>query len=1212
MAEQSNDFEVITVTPDAGDYEIIDNASDYEIIKDASPAPEAKSFLDRAGENYKNAFQGVVYSNARTKTPTAAEVEKIQAAQGAVDAVIGELGTAAKVASAPVAIPLAAMMLPSRAIAGAVSRVKDALDPEVGQSAWQSFLSSRSIKKAMEDHGMREALTAYAEKPDPATVDNLDRAANAVKSAWRETFPEISPSDLLPNEVLKDKEGTAAYSAANIGNKLLGFGLDAILDPLSWIGFGTLNKVKRPVESLEETMRAYRSGERVVGKGLEESIRAGDKNLLSIKLPLTDKRLIDIKAPEVARYIDNMTAAAESVLPGRSLMQHSGLARADTAHILRSLDGVDQARILDDAIAELNAIGPADETVMRHAQNLLEFGDEAGAVLSKKQGIKLTPEVEERARQEMAIYQKINDTQKKVLAEAGLKVPEKNILDEAEKAKIRKELIKKYGEDAFVVIENGKRYDFMFSGDKYDYGRKLTDEAKQLQESRDFFRRSSKNLKLRPDSAKERNPLSSVVMEAMKREEGLKGPMYNPNKRAVVLENLQDSLRTASDLQYYKAIRGNYGVAPGNVDKYIADAAENVAKARKYGITPSYEDIKISKMTPDDFRPMKPEAFSRFDPSFDENARILLYPKAVADRVEAQFMRPSQSQAAKLVTWYQREWAKSALTSFYRPGKQGIDNIIRLKMAGVPESTVMRETAMAFGNQADELSRVMDKIPIVAENMGDLTQYGQKIKLNTDMVKNPDINNLSDYFIDAASEAVKQGVADQTLNLSSAAADKLKKGVEYINNNPVSNSIRKAGNYFDGLAKRAYFRHLVEDRGYDYAQATKAVADHFMDFTSSTGVQKNLRYVSPWISFNLKNVETLLPLALKNPGVINVMNPWDGHFKRAFEGISGRDREDYKAVRQMFPYMRSPLLGPALGGHKDIIENASLVSELAQKYVEWGAPDAAKDALSKQKALLMFTMPSPISAAADFLDPMNVSSTLRSPITMGITAAWAGIDPYTGEKLKFDNLDAGVVDRIVATAKEMNPYQYPQFLNKVVVPTLETMRKGFRDRLREGPITRKGADILKIQYGPGLGKALDELKFSKAAIDSLTQPKFFGMGSVGLLDQTYRMQQSALKRILGDAERKLKPTARKMGLEEVYRIIDSMKRTKKKMEENTRMYLDLSAKTQAARKNGFVPQDIDNPDVSEAPDEYQGIDQVDASPSGVPVQADPSDYEVMQ
>lgn len=1184
----------------------------WELAKQEATPPweqaKEKGFLegalDWAGDKIKGVFEGGKVEPQPVEELYDPNV-MTPGVQGEVDRMVAALP------ASPVGkVAFGALAAPAKAVAGASERLgaaERALQEtqSLGQAA-DAFMNPAAIQK------LRSKMPAWDQiKEQPFT----EATVNGLERAYTELFPDLRVSDTLNPEVkdfILKYTGGEALLGKKYGRPALNFAIDVGTDPLNYVGIGQATKAAKASQladkglmearSVQEMVDAYKATQLAQKAGLAADIERGDKALLNIAG-------MEIKGQKLAeKYEDLKTsfqAGAGSFL--RPFQQRSGIPKWDTmAYGIHPIQAAADAEDLLRIRGELAGFGEISENASRYVRAAREHGDDAANAIMRTQGVKLTPEEYMQA-QKLSAWQDQNlKPMLDELAAAGgadyTEVIQKLPTLEEQKI-IREKATKKYGREIPAIVvegDDGTKFDITFAGRGGKYSpramNEATKDAKKLQSSLNEWNAASRGRFGAKTSAElAREELSTEAMNVLLGEKFGTKEAFNANYPEVVMRKMGELKQRVNDLKLIDFTKKNYGFEKKALQTEVIDKAiARVEAARTNNLAPSIEDLRLSKMTVNDFRPLNDAVWNKWDYAGKAGKNPMLmqkdlyYPKAIADRVESQLIKPSQEGGAAFFSWVQNQWAKNRLADPFRLGPQAMENgfkMLQLMPKGFKPAALLDETRSLITGHRDRIGSLMDKIPVVNETPVNLKDFGgpdsitnepgllryllgprnKPIMVTPEMLANPETQKATYQWLEGFHGALKDGKKVEDLmptagKVARTAKDVTRKTIEFMNDNPVSRSARAFANSADLVTKRAYMRSLLEN-GMNPVEAAMQVGNDLMDFGATTETLKKARYFSPFASFQAKNLETLFPLLAAKPGVANIVNPYEGHFKRMVEDASGWNPETVKALQSRFPLLQNKAFGSFLKGQEQLLNDGSTLDRMLADYVKWGIGEGAKDVI-KGGTFLSYKIPSNFSGASEFLNPMKINETFGSPLMAAIFVGASGVDPYTGEKLPAEGTKMQAVDRWSAALRKMNPIEYRRTLNAGFAALPQEMGQRLRAKLEEGPISREMAKGLGITLGSDA--PLGKLKISKEAVNTLIHPKFMGLAKMDDVDWTYFNHQMALVRSLGKVRQLLTTKAKREGRGEALRALDSYIETAKDINKNAKAYMDYRAMAAAA------------------------------------------------
>lgn len=1119
-------------------------------------------------------------------------------AQYMVKPITGMLGTIADVPGTLVVEPtLEALDIAASGIASTSARVGSSIFPTEGQSVWDAFKNPRIQQLARQEEGL------------PAGFDEAYKQA-AEQGNWRMAkflLREIAPTghgldEALPEEAWNsvrdfDKDlpdnrrlGPVLSSGAKLLTRIAG-------DPLMYTKVLSLVPKMKELGSTDEILRAAKESLYAPAQSVGAEIKAGDRALLQLKLPISGKSIMVHRGEWAADVIDSMAPFFNKfTAPFRPAMTLSGFKNADSYSYAHEL-GRAEAHISAENIAKrLQALPYADDPdVWKLGDAFKRYGNEEAALkVLGRDGSKFSPQQIDRAREAMKVQGQVEKEIAELYRAVDLNPPKYLAATPEEQAKI----MKKLGEstegvpNSVVLLEDGTEFDFAFDRAR-GFGRQRSEAlaVKQSENEAKKMMRSS-GLMTRPSHLNERAKLSNdLYAEMLAQQYGLKPQDVWGNFQKKIIDDYLEAANFTNDVRYVNTLKAKYGVRPGDLDEYLATAKERV----RLGLA-SPEERAISRLKPENFAPIDSRVFNRRtgrtvtkEGVTEEGEDILnrtttlfdqtlLYPEEVARRLNSSMRRPPSNIVASSAAYLQKTWSESVLTSFGRVGRQAFENTTKMFSLRVSPSTAFKETAQVLGAKPDKVTKISQYIPSLNEtiwDLGDFYKSGGVGKFSDEMFKNPELMNPVQRGMTFLKEKIKEsgGVGKWLLTGDNV---KIYDVPGVMNNNIISRTLRGMGGAADTFTRKAYFRQLIKD-GYSVDQAVRMVNSHLMDFSRNTDVARRVRYVSPFGNFMIKNMESLLGVVAQNPGAANMLNPYNGSLKRAIEEYSGWDPNTSIEVAQRNPFMSHPVLMWALRGSDKINEDDLLKSMVGDwlrtgmmggKYIEVKGGDPSQPAFKQQldAGMQMYlNLPTHITAATDILSMDKLGENLQGPWMTAMMIGLTGYDPFTKRMGEFDGTLMAEKDNFMRALQTANPAQYPKVYN-LFANTLARYSDTFVKVMQE-PLAGFVGDILKVKLGED---AYKKLKISDAALRDLVDFKTAGLGKISKADVSLVMQQNALLRKIEATDRHLKSkyNLAKMTKAQITDALREYNAAKKALEQNAKIFRDY--KEQYSRLGGNI------------------------------------------
>lgn len=1122
-----------------------------------------------------------------TRPLTAEDAKRRSTMEEAINKPLEELGgmfnTYAQIGLSP-------LQAPQQFLTGLTARVGEFKDPAL-------------LKLSRRRQGRPEAF-------DDALSKARDNGIFDVAQLYlREAFPDATPGDYVRDDktrdrvkaIMKDVFPTASEFEQNVAAEIPAFLMDTVLDPAQYVGVakriaragGEFSLGRLAGQTTQELLEG--SAERLVQQsaaksGLANEALRGERALLSFKAPLLPEIPL-VRGTKALQAFENAATTVEQFAGVRPMLTRSGINGYDSFDLAHELAEASVREQVKDSVSMIQSLPKMTKDEMRAARFMQEYKGERGRIAAQAKGLNLPPESLQKIADRQTLWRSIDAAGNNELRQAGGR--DLNVEWKPMKVSEQEEILQKLAREnnmnevpRWIVHEGDIAHDLTFS-DQYDSGRKLSKaslEAKAATKDlhKVYSEWSSQGLKTNPDATKARDKIATAIQdELLAARYGIQGPALEINQDKIVLENYAQKLRAANDLRLIDRVKSRYGMAPGKIESFIESAKARVIDDRLAGVPPSVEDLRISKMSPKDFRPIDARVFDQVkaysaDPkikvskdgsktSKSTNTKFydeeLFYPKSVASRVEAKFFNGSTQNANRLaqaMNWWSAQWYKNKLTSLARFGKQGVENHLKMWQAGVNTFDYLKEMQQTFSSRPDRITRLADAIPTVNETLLDMRDWKTRtaIPVSIDTMHDPEVNNMYRGMLGALHEGGWKGL--KPMEVFSPKA-----WIETLNDNPISTGIRRIGNAWDGFAKRAYFRSLM-NKGYAIEDATRMVGDHFMDFSRTTDMVRGLKKYSAFASFKTKNIESLIPLMLMKPGVTNVMNPYSGHLKRAVEHASGWSPEQSDRVDQAIPYMRHPILGPILRGNKTLADDGTEASDFMRTFFEAGLTDDQKGRVDGM--LFSAQLPTNLSAAMDTLDPAAFNQTMYSPVLTAAAMAFLGYDVFKEKPLDQEAYQG--TQRLVETLKILNPADWPKFYNHAVLPQLEKLMPDIKERMKY-PVPEKVAQVLKLQLGPDYPS--QQMRLDDLAVSQMTDLKTFGMGRMDKAQFNTLMQNLMLRdKLKREASRAhglgLKKDLSREGRKALVETVSTMRALIRNINDNAKILADFKARMSEAQQ----------------------------------------------
>lgn len=1191
--------------------------------------------------NIKEPWQkGMDYGgyNLDTSNPEIkAQIGSISAVEHTPNPVITAAKGMTNAAETVASIGLDTLQIPVHMGSGLYARTSNMVTPYVAKD---KSIAAQALDKFVNPPEIQDLRNKYAY--DFGTADGF------LNKMEQEIAPELLPSQVM-SDLTKDRmfdfignsigktldipTGVIPKYSGKLTEEIIGpegkkalkdFTLNVGFDPLMWTEIfpsfaGTVEKAAKDASTTESLNSAADKAYKGKPMGMAAQAERGEKALFAIKVPFTDYTIAKYKGIKTLQQLDDFTAYANNVIsrtPFRVLSQRTSFPEFDMAFTGKGLrdaaDNIDAHALMNN----IDAQGLNTERISRLAKDIREFGSENRAMLKgQEMGANYTyDELELAAKRNDLIHQYIDDGLAKWNKVTGDNISRDDFfmrnLSDADKQKYISDM-EASGVNIKRITINGE--DFTFSK-AYDGGRELNQGMLNTPEgrrARNVFESSNKQSKFytAPSSSMERNALSTDAMNSAFNQLGYKeGEAFNPNDLEAIINKGLERRKAANNLEFVDYSIKNYGVkTPLEAEEIIKEANQRILSG-----TPTAEDLMLSKMKTTDFVLPSKNVTSKLKAIYgEENLTSLeagntFFPRDVARKFENILdADPSKDELAKALSDYQRLMSKNMLTSLKRIPKQFIDNVSRMSaLRAMPE--FLQETAMTlaktgkdiagkllkkdWGKNAELLDVEARSIPAITENAWNLKEFSGPIKVNSKMIKDPELRDSYYSWLEKLHDGVKFNKQNELLGFVKDNSGKWVKSTLHPTDNIISSWIRDVGNGSDNIARRALYKKYRE-QGYNIQDAVNLVQRGLMDFQNTDKALKGMRYISPFASFHIKNLESLPVLISINPGLANVLRPDEkGYLYKYIMDWRGWDPKDSRLLEKMNPINHHSLYFGLMKGKDHLIANQGIFDNYLNKYMEAGLTDAQKGKMDGN--VISFNVPTYLEAAFGFADFKN---TLSSPFTKALVAM-NGVDPFTGNDIK--NYGLGIKN-IYAAAAEVNPLNYPKFYNEVVMPEVAKFKPELIKSMQRGVLGPAITDILKIKFGDGplAGVNLDE-----QTIKTMTNDKFLGLANIDLLDMNYIYYQKALiksqKEIIdqnGGSGTLFEGLLKSGKNREVLAILKQLKSISADIADNTKLYFELRKKY----PKGLAPDEAQAAKMTfdDAATGYEQVPQDESSPN---------------
>lgn len=1017
------------------------------------------------------------------------------------------------------------------------------------------------------------------------------------------------PAENLTRKLGKElqKYDSTAYLGGLVEGVAPAVGIAAgILGPVK---FNPLGGVKLGALT-EAGLEAEKVGE--LTGGVLKQIARGERNALSYQIPFTEKQLVaPVNALTVKALapVQNAMVAGEMTKLGqfgRKFTTFSGLRAADEAapaFVVEKNMAESAARQKGTAIfRKAQAIGvdlnnaEVRQDLYRFAQNPSSYKgavppEKADAVFNLLEGMRsewsdaaekagiVIPEFKSRYAQRAAELEEELATKAKTLAPQGYMKARVEASQELQAIKANPMYAERY-------VPTGSTP----SARQEAAAKKILGDQATAEEIADTFEGSMRGSGKGGVGAytKQKTKLNREQMNALLKEKtGMTQDFFHDDLVAAYMEKYADVM---TDVARKKFITQVYqGAAKSDADwvAIIKGAKDQVATG---SLDPMVQ--RLARMNLSDIKELSEPArnrlssLGRISEDIPDAAKLKL-PGPARDLVESLISPQTAKDVEGMFQRYMRAWKNNALFSAGVHLRNTAENVARSMAVGNDVSDLMSASGAVIFGKNPYLSKVGMSTQELLEEMKsmtkghNLTSYERAIGENPYLLTTRKLGQETAYENYLAKANLKDN-ANQRLqwmfkNLGmngklSHAIEKLKTTVNpfdtrpgFLSDNPLYRGSAEVGENMERVHRFAYYKKLRE-QGYLPTPAWNKVQNAFMNYDLTRGSVRSAQKFIPFLNYQVKNAETTLRLLAMNPNAALTFAP-GGSLQRAIENWNNWSPEDAIRMREaMGEYHTDDVLGTFLG-HADAVEQKKdFLRDFANK---WLNRDGERDGY-----LTWARLPSNYHALLN-MNPVQVDL-LSGPLAkIGVTLL--GLDPFTGQPMRYKGTDQGWLDSTLAALKVASePAQFRQTL---------VATQALKDKF--WPEYEKNLDNLGLS--PGVVSTFTNAKLDKKSKEQLAKLMTAGLGGATRvdLDIAFRMMamlgRSRDELQLATNDLKRDPTANKGRMA---RWAENYKRTLsdiKKMREAREDYEDRRIRLGGAPDAIWIPEDKENEDSFEPP-----------------------------
>ena len=878
-------------------------------------------------------------------------------------------------------------------------------------------------------------------------------------------------------------------------------------------------------------------------KSFVEQVHDGEKIAVGLKIPFKDKvyqplpKALENKIAKAWTDISTSKVIMDIKRRYPSLQMRTGLSEVDNALTQHTL-GETAHKIKR---KEMEALFPkTTENVQRITNAMADYGEEKGLKFLQDADVKVSEDEVVAAKN---LYGQLTEevARAKQYAETnGVNINDFEAAKIDERAKLTLALENMFGGE---IPKELKPYVF-----REQYGLPRAQKKVAVLAEKSLETKSNEwmseitgggKLKTAPSSAKESEKYSTTVMNLLKQKKTGMVEAFEVDPVMRTMDRVEDIYRSVADKRFVDSIKKYSGTKDEMISK-INQARAFVIEAKTLGIIVPNEIKQLATLNPKNLKNLgehpwhKISGYTKVDEGAkaakgfakeinaageaipDDILRKALKPTRVELRREELFFPPEVAAAienrfgekgykgdgliSQALTWVNDQFRRSVLTNFQRLFREGAENTAAYSMAkGNPRRLIEATSdSLKFSldpkkNKADAFTTAFFNSPYadtVANFDDELFKKPMSYKEATDI----NTNNVPFYQImhDAARTGREQAF-DEVLGITKKSlTDKVKRGaripldvVEFINNNKVAKTLRNfAGGTSSNINKLALAKTYHYDKGIPFAEALRMADEAMVSFSDVPKNFQRLRNVSPFILYNVRNIQRLPMLFASSPSGLLLYDK----IKRAWGNAGGWSPEDQVSFRNILGqhFQPDPIIGPFIKGTNAIEKDPFFIeygNKIGQKVLGEGFNDYAKE------KVMSIYFPDPFRSALNFTDPESAMNNLGPLVKAGV--AMLGLDPYTGKPLPYNNTILENGSKLEAVMKQLNPLQFNE-IYRTSNMLAQSMKPKFVENLVNMGMDPAVADQgYKMVYGDNWIK---EKKKTEAAYNTLFNWSTLGFG----------------------------------------------------------------------------------------------------------------------
>lgn len=693
--------------------------------------------------------------------------------------------------------------------------------------------------------------------------------------------------------------------------------------------------------------------------------------------------------------------------------------------------------------------------------------------------------------------------------------------------------------------------------EQYKLPRKLSNDAKLAGKTRLDRSSSWENVigggkyKMTADAEKESSKFSTMVQDLLKgKETGLSRSFESdPVKR--VAQAVEDMFNTAGNKQFaeeilehgwtskqvelFKELRRDLKVIPPELQGLIGVDINSLKKVEgrpweklKLFVSPA-DEVKQArrevKMAGEFGEEIGPEVVDTLADAKNYKARVIkedfLTTPEIALGIENRFgmSEANRGVAAALgIKWYNDQWRRTVLTNPLRLPRESVENMAAYGMARGNPKYLMDAVADTWKfssdpakNKADTFTTLFFNSPY-SEHLGNFDADLLKAPMTMEQVVSRQANNVD--FMQTLHDAARSGQKEALADLVGLTEKEIKSGklsklnplqlVEKITDSTWARNTRNfVGGAASNTAKLALAKTYHFDHGLPIHEAFKKADQAMVSFIDINSSVKTARNYSPFISYNLRNIQRLPILFAASPAGVDFYNK----VRQASSNYNGWTPEDNVVFENLIggATAADPIIGPMLRGTDAMTKDADFLSDYISSISREVVGEEKYNKMMQQKQFVSWYLPDPYRSSINFTNPEkaieNVSPILKAGIAM------LGKDPFTGKNFAYEGTELQTRERIKEMIDELNPLQY-----HAVVRGAQVIMRAGAEQYKEHLLNQgKDPKVVDSEYKSIYGDNwIKQKEKDRKAIAATVSWATLGLGTMTNLDFQFMIKQNSL------------------------------------------------------------------------------------------------------